>query len=110
VGLARVCFYTKIVLTIAEIRATVKTLAALVVAPLVPRPLVPEGWGVLVLLDKLETTDSAELMTEEREEREEVTSDGSGKAEDDNGGGIDVKSLNVEDGIGVNPLKVEVAG
>jgi len=77
----------------------VKRLAVLAAAPLVPSPLVPEGWGVLVLLDKLETAEFAELMTEEREEREELTPDGSEEIEDDN-----------EDGIGVNPLNVEVAG
>ena len=75
-----------------------KRLAVLAVAPLVPSPLVPEGWGVLVLLDKLEMAEFAELTTEEREEREELTPDGSEEIDDN------------EDGIGVNPLNVEVAG
>jgi len=99
VGRARVCFYAKIAVTIAEIKATVKTLAVLVIPPPVPRPLVPEGWGVLVVPDKLETAEFAELMTEEREEREELIPDGSEEIEDDS-----------EDGTGESPLNVEVAG
>ena len=77
-----------------------KRLAVLAVAPPVPSPLVPEGWGVVVVvLDKPEIAEFAELMTEEREEREELTPDGSEEIGDDN-----------EDGIGVNPLNVVVAG
>jgi len=74
----------------AEITATAKTLAALLVPALVPRPLVPEDWGGLVAVDKLEATEFAELMTEEREEREELTPDGSEE------GGTDENPLNVE--------------
>ena len=103
-------FYAKIALTIAEITVIAKTLAALVVAAPVPRPLVPEGWGELVVLVKPPIAEFAELMTEEREKKEELTPDGrevGGRDSEVDGRGEDGRE---EDGTGENPLNVEVAG
>ena len=73
--------------------------AVLATPPLVPRPLVAVDGGVLV---KLETTDSAELMTEEREEREELIPVGNEPVVDNEDGREDESGGN-------DPVKLEVA-
>jgi len=65
--------YAKNAPTTAEIAPMMERPAALVTPPLVPRPPVAVGWGVLVVTVKLERAEFAELMTEERDEREELS-------------------------------------
>lgn len=79
-------FHAKSAPITAEIAPTVKTPAALATPPLVPRPPV----GTEVLLDvKLEIAEFAELITEERELREDESPLGSetGVVDDNNEAG-----------------------
>ena len=78
----------------------VKRPAVLATPPLVPRPLVAVGGRVSVV--ELERTDSAELTTEEREEREELIPVGNEPVVDNEDGREDESGGN-------DPVKLEVA-
>lgn len=79
----------------------------LAMAPLVLRPPVAVGWGLLVVDVKLEISELTELMREEREEMEEESPELDGVGDDTEV--VVVLVMDNEDGI-KEPPKVEVGG